>query len=108
MARTIEYFASIATPLALIVIGASFNFRHTIENLPPALIASTIKLIVLPLISVVSAVAIGYTGEDVLLIYVLTGVPTATVSFIMAASMDADQDLASNIIMISTLLSVIP
>lgn len=107
MARTMEYFASIATPLALIAIGASFNFSHTIENLPPALMASAIKLVILPSIAVAAAVAIGYTGEDIVLIYVLTGVPTATVSFIMAAAMEADKDLASNIIMISTLLSVI-
>ena len=107
IARTMNYFASVATPLALIAIGASFNFGHVAENLIPALLASSIKLIVLPLIAVFSAVSIGYSGEDIILIYVLTGVPTATISFVMAAAMDADQDLASNIIMISTLLSVL-
>lgn len=107
MDRTIHYFASVATPLALIAIGASFSFRHISQNMMPALLASGIKLIILPFFAVVAAVFMGYSGEDIVLIYVLTGVPTATVSFIMAAAMNADQDLASNIIMISTLLSVL-
>lgn len=105
--RTMEYFAVIATPLALIAIGASFNISHTLENLPIALIASAIKLVALPLLSVMSALFFGYRGEDIILIYVLTGVPTATVSFIMAAAMNADKELASDIIMVSTLLSIV-
>lgn len=105
MTRTMSYFEGVATPLALIAIGASFKFGNMTGNLKTALLSSVLKLVVLPAIAVISAVAIGFNHEDVLLIYILFGVPTATISYVVTVVMKGDHDLASNIIMVSTLLS---
>ncbi|MDW7660811.1 MAG: AEC family transporter [Bacillota bacterium] len=105
MTRTMSYFEVVATPLALIAIGASFKFGNMKGNLNTALLASSLKLILLPAFAVISAIALGFGNEDVFLIYILFGVPTATISYVVTVVMKGDHDLASNIIMVSTLLS---
>ena len=105
--KTMNYFKVIATPLALLTIGASFQLSRAASSFWPALLASGLKLVVFPLAAVVLAALMGFSHEDLLVIYVLFGVPTATVSFIMTSALKGDQDLAANIIMMTTLLSVI-
>lgn len=105
MTRTMSYFEVVATPLALIAIGASFKFGNMKGNFKTALLASSLKLIFLPALAVISAIAMGFGNEDVFLIYILFGVPTATISYVVTVVMKGDHDLASNIIMVSTLLS---
>jgi malate permease and related proteins len=106
LARTTEYFSALTIPLALITIGASFRFMDFTKDIPPALLASVFKLVLLPLAAVTLAILLHYTGEDLVLVYILFGVPTATTSYIMTAAMKGDQELASNIIMTTTALSV--
>lgn len=103
--RTMSYFEAVATPLALITIGASFSLGKATANLKVALLASLLKLVIIPLSVVSLAIILGFNNEDVLLIYLLFGVPTATVSYIMTAAMNGDKDLSSNIIMATTILS---
>ncbi|MGD9156400.1 MAG: AEC family transporter [Bacillota bacterium] len=106
-ARTMTYFKEVATPLALLTIGASFNFKKSCESMLTSLLASGFKLVLFPLAAVGLAIALGFNHEDVLLIYIVFGVPTAITSYIMTAAMNGDQDLASNIVIITTLLSVV-
>ncbi|WEG11898.1 AEC family transporter [Pullulanibacillus sp. KACC 23026] len=106
LSRSIDQVSPIATPLALITIGATFNFQGSIKKLLPTVYASVLKLIIFPLAAVMLATAWGFSTQDVLLIYVLFGVPTSTTSYIMTAAMDGDSELSSNIIMMTTLLSV--
>lgn len=103
--RTMSYFEQVATPLALITIGASFSLTKSAANIKTSLLASLLKLVVIPLAAVSLALVFGFNNEDVVLIYILFGVPTATVSYIMTAAMKGDKDLSSNIIMTTTLLS---
>lgn len=103
--RTMAYFQGLATPLALIAIGASFSLAKSAANMKISLIASSLKLVFMPLLMVSIAMVLGFNHEDVLLTYIVFGVPTATVSYVMTAAMGGDRDLASNIIMVTTLLA---
>ncbi len=103
--RTMGYFEAMATPLALIGIGGSFSFVKSTEAFKTSLLASALKLIVFPLLMVGIAFAIGFNNEDIVLTYVLFGVPAATVSYVMTAAMNGDKDLSSNIILTTTVLS---
>ena len=103
--RTMGYFEVLATPLALITIGASFSFEKLTANLKISLMASLFKLVIIPATAVAMALMIGFSNEDILLIYIIFGVPTATVSYIMTVAMHGDRDLSSNIIMTTTILS---
>ncbi|MBF7096622.1 AEC family transporter [Alkalibacter mobilis] len=105
--KTASYLEVLATPLALLSIGASVDVGALSKNLVPALQASALKLIVIPVLAILAAAAFGFGSADIILVYVLFGVPTATVSYIIAVSMKGDGELASSIIMATTLLSVI-
>jgi predicted permease len=107
MTRAMSHISSLTTPLALIAIGASFVLKESIRCLKPVLFASGIKLVLLPLVTVWLALLAGFSGEDIILVYILFGVPTSTASYIMTAAMQGDRELAANIIMITTALSVV-
>jgi len=104
---TMGYFGKLVIPLALLAIGAAFNFRKSSKNLLQTVYASSLKLVIVPIIAVYLAVIMGFNNEDILLIYALFGVPTATTSYLMAAAMNGDSDLAANIVMMTTVFSAI-
>jgi len=103
--RTFSYFGVLVTPLALITIGGAFRFDKIRESFSISLLASFLKLVLLPLAAVMLALNFGFTSEEILVIYIVFGVPTAAVSYIMTIVMKGDHDLASGIIMLTTLLS---
>lgn len=103
--RTFSYFSVLVTPLALLTIGASFKFQKIRESFGISLIASMLKLVILPLIAVYFALQLGFQAEELLVIYIIFGVPTAAASYIMTIALKGDHDLASGIIMLTTLLS---
>lgn len=103
--RTFTYFGVLVTPLALLTIGASFQFHKIWESFGVSLMAALLKLVVLPLFAVVLAAQWGFGTEEIMVIYIVFGVPTAAVSYIMTIVMEGDEDLASGIIMLTTLLS---
>ncbi len=107
MARTMGYFSALTVPLALIAIGASFVISQSLQSIKPSLAASMLKLVILPLAAVMAAFYWGFRGEDLILVYILFGVPTATTSYIMTVALKGDSEMAANIIMITTALSVI-
>ncbi|MDR2814916.1 MAG: AEC family transporter [Prevotellaceae bacterium] len=110
VATTVRYLADLANPLAMLAIGASISSRTMLKGLPKILAATAIKLVVSPLIFVGAAYlfrdTLGFSGEDLLALFVLFGVPTAVASYIMASKMDADADLAAGILLLTSLLSV--
>lgn len=105
--NTVQYFSMLVTPLALITIGATFSLEQIFENILPSLLASGVKLVLLPLVMVFMAAIFGFSNYELFLVYILFGVPSATVSYIMTATMNGDQELAASIVMMTTLLSVL-
>lgn len=103
---SVNYISDIALPLALIGIGGSLNFENLKKASRLAFTASALKLIVIPLVITFAAYLLGYTGNDLGILFILFSCPTAIVSFIMADAMGANSKLAGNIILVSTLGSV--
>lgn len=103
--RTVDYIARTATPIALLVVGAGFQFGEAIQRIKPAIGASFIKLIGLPLVFLPIAYKLGFASSEMVAILIMLASPTTVSSYIMAKSMDNDADLTSNVIVITTLLS---
>jgi len=102
-----NFLADVALPLALVGIGASLNLKNLKRASGFAFTASSIKLIVVPSIVIFIAYLLGYRGLDLGIMLVLFSCPTAIASFIMAQAMGCNGKLAGNIVLISTLGSVI-
>jgi malonate transporter and related proteins len=102
-----SYLAAIALPLALLGIGGSINIKSIKEASGLAFGSVLIKNIISPIIVLVAAYFLGIRGVDLGLIFVIFACPTAIASFIMAAAMKGNIRLAGNIVVISTLSSLV-
>jgi len=105
--KVTSYLAQLATPLALILIGAKLDASTFVKKPFSICLATAIKLVALPLIVTLAAIAFGFRGEDLVTLYVYNAVPSATNSYIMTKNMNGDGDLAAGIVMLTSLLSVI-
>ncbi|MCL2427190.1 MAG: AEC family transporter [Oscillospiraceae bacterium] len=103
----INMVASLATPFALLVIGASLDFSKIKDRLKHTLIASILKLIVMPAIFMPLAIWLGISAEGIVVLLVLYAAPTAIVSYVMSSNMGADEHLASSIVVFSSLFSIL-
>ncbi len=94
--------SALATPLGLMSMGATFEFKKAIGDLKPALVAAFIKLFALAAIFLPIAVALGFAGEQIVAILVMLGSATTVSCYIMAKSMGHEGTLSSNVIMLTT------
>jgi predicted permease len=103
---TITMLGDVGTPLGLLGIGTYMTFTQ-LKSYRAELVAVIIKIILSPFIAVTVAYFLGFSYLDTTLIFVLFGSPTAITSFIMATAMGGNKKLAANIVIFSTLLSLI-
>ena len=100
--KTVSDTAKIATPLALILLGASVNFGTVKGNLRQLIYTITGKLIIVPLIGISIAVFMGMRTGDLALLIAALASHTAVSSYPMALQMDGDGDLAAQIVAFGT------
>lgn len=93
---------ALATPLGLMSMGATFDFRKAANEIKPALCASFIKLFLLVAVFLPIAVSLGFAGEQIVAILVMLGSATTVSCYIMAKSMGHEGTLSSSIIMMTT------
>ena len=103
----INMVSSLATPFALLVMGASLEFSQIKDRLKYTLVASALKLIVMPILFVPLAIWAGISIEGIVVLFVLYAAPTAIVSYVMASHMGTDEHLASSIVLCTSLLSIL-
>ncbi len=104
---TLQSVGKIATPLALIALGGSMQFRSLSKNKKQLIVITIGKLIVLPLLASLAGIALGFKGIELVTLTMLFGSPSAVASFTMAEVMDADCELAGQGILTTTLCSVV-
>ncbi len=103
---TLVYLSKIALPLALIGIGASINLKELLTASPLSFVASINKIILFPIVSVSLGFLLGLKGQNIIILFILMGSPTAVASFVMAEAMGSNSKMAGNIIAITTLGSI--
>ncbi|MDP3535362.1 AEC family transporter [Halomonas sp. M1] len=102
-----DYFASLTLPLALICIGATLSVASIRVGSQVALSASSMKMIILPFASTLAAWLMGFSGEQLGLLFLFFASPTAAASFVMVKAINGNVALAANIIAITTLMASI-
>ena len=102
--KTLSSIASLATPLALLALGAGFEGKKAIKKIKPTLIASSIKLILIPAAFIPLACTFGFHEEKLVALLIMLASPTTVSCYIMADNMDNDSILTSSIIVATTFL----
>ena len=105
--KVLSMLGGLASPLSLLVIGAGFRWQAALEKRRTTLLAALVKLVRLPAAALPPAAALGFRGEALVALLVMSGTPSAVSSYIMAENMGNDGVLANGIVAVTTLLSAV-
>lgn len=94
--------ASVATPLALVILGASIDFKSIRQCGRNLVISVAARLVIVPAAGLTAAALLGFRGIAFVTLIAMFAAPTAVSSFTMAQSMDSDGQLAGNCVIFST------
>lgn len=100
--QTADYVADISLPLALICAGATFDWRSMAKMSDISLQASIGRLLVAPVVAVLTGLAFGLNGVAMGVLFLMVTTPVASASYVMAKAMGGNDVAAANIVGITT------
>ena len=103
----IKSVASIATPLALIALGASLDFASVKGNVSYIVWGIASKLVLSPAIFITVGICLGFRDRELAILLAMYASPSAVSSYTMAQQMGADEQLAGHLVVFGTAISVI-
>ena len=104
--KPIGQISAATTPVALIILGASFKLGSTHEHRKQLIGAIFGRLILVPAIMLfMAAYVFGFRGVEFVTLIAIFASPCAVVSFAMAQQMGGDADLAGNCVVFTSALS---
>ena len=102
---SLNTMARMASPLALIGMGAGFELGKAVSMLRPSAIASAIKLLLWPCIFLPLGVSLGFSSQELVAIIIMLGSPTTVSCYIMARNTGHEGVLTSGAVVITLLMS---
>jgi len=103
--KSVTYLGNVASPLALIALGASFEFSDVKEKLGPLILIVFNKLFLFCILFLPVAVWFGFRDEKMVAALIMLGSATTSSSFIMAKNMGHRGIISSSAVMLTTLLA---
>lgn len=104
--KTMNNLSCVASPLALLAIGAGFSFSGNFASKLKLIISgSLIKLVIQPAVFLPVAAMLGFREQEMIAILIMLGSPSTVSGYIMAKNMGNDAELASGIVVITTAFS---
>ena len=105
--KPMKSLGSVATPFAMVLVGASLTLKSLEKNKKLVLFVSAARLILSPLLVVPVAVLLGFRDAALVGILTATAAPTAVVSVAMSYELGGDGELAAEIVATTSLLSLL-
>ena len=96
----------IATPFALMLLGCDFSFRSAFHNLKYVLTVSALRLLAVPVVVLSICIAMGIRDAQLAVLMVTFGAPVAVSSYTMACNSNSDYELAGQLVVSTSLLSI--
>ncbi len=104
--EVLEYLSQVATPVALISLGAQFKFSSISNYKKPIIWIIFARGVLLPAVSILLALALGgFTGAHYATFISIFATPVAVATVPMAQEMGADTALAGQLVIFSTITS---
>lgn len=101
--QTVKNLGTAGSIVTLVSLGASLRLNGMRKNLRRAALCSVHRLLVTPLVLVVSACLLGFRGDELGVILICAGAPTATTSYPMALACDSDHELTAQVVVTTSL-----
>ena len=100
--KTMALLGQMATPGALLALGASLSPERFRASLRPVSLAVLFKLALCPLLGAAAAWALGLPPAHRLVVLVYLACPCSTACYIMDQAMGGDADLSGSAVVLST------
>lgn len=107
ISKSIDSVSSLATPLALLGLGAGFEGKKALKQIKPTIFCSTVKLLIQPLLFLPLAARLGFRNEKMVAILIMLGAPTTVSCYIMAKNMGHEGTLTSSVVVATTFFSAV-
>ncbi len=103
--KTVTSIGSIASPLGLMAMGATFDIKKAFGKAKPAAVAAGIKLVGFAALFLPLAVWMGFRNEELVAILIMLTSATTVSAYVMARNMGHEGVLTSSVVMLTTLFS---
>lgn len=101
----IDMLARASLSLGLIMVGAGLKIADALKPSAPAVLAVTLKLIVMPIFMVGASALLGIRGDALSVIALGAAVPTAMNGYLLAKQMGGDAELYAAVATVQTAVS---
>lgn len=105
LASPISQLGASASPVALLLLGAQFEFHDVSAHRRNLTVCTLLRLVVFPGAALPLAALAGLRGPEFAVLISMFATPTAVASFSMAVQMGGNPELAASAVTVSTLLS---
>ncbi|EDY83330.1 transporter, AEC family [Verrucomicrobiia bacterium DG1235] len=105
--RSLEAIGQLALPLALIGLGAGLKFEEIKGRISLSVVASLINVAFSPILGYFVGRSLGLDPVSLKVTVIFLACPTAIFSYVLAEMLGNDSVMARNIVIISTLLSIV-
>ena len=105
--NVLKILSASALPMGLLSIGFSLDLSSIKEAKSELVLASILKLLLMPIVMFLIAKSFGLEGILLSLVLIFASMPTAPSSFILARQLGGDSRLMASIITLQTLVSII-
>lgn len=105
--NSVRDISAIATPLAIIALGAEFEFGGVKGNGKEIAVVVLSRLVFVPLLFIPPAIAMGISGESLACLLITFGGPIAVSSFSMSQQMGGDENISAQTIIASSALCLV-
>jgi hypothetical protein len=94
-------------PLGLLLVGAGLRLADLIRLRPATLIATTLKMVAMPVIAIALSAVAGLSGTTFAVVACCASVPSASNSYVLARQMGGDAPLMAEILTMQTIVAVL-
>lgn len=105
--KVIADISAVTTTISFLSLGVSLDLGEMAVNRRPLTIGVIMRMVLVPTAVLPAAVAFGFRGPILCALMVLFAAPAAVSSYPMAVAMDADGQLAGQLVCFTTLVSIL-
>ena len=103
---SINSLSSLAVPLSLIIMGASFSFTKIRHKKWQLALTVAMRMLIFPAVFLSISILLGFRDIQLASLMALFASPTAIVSYPMAVQMESDGEFACGVLMFTTIISI--
>lgn len=103
---SLEMLGATSSPLALFSLGSFLGGRFVRQHLALALVPTTVKLLLLPVLTFLGFYLFNLKGPEADISVLLAAMPVAVNTFVLAEKFKLDKSYSANVILFSTVVSL--